>query len=330
MNETLNKELIFDRDTSKLSAPNFKSLLQARLMQASMIALTPLRHLGISRLHAAINVLLKPDTFTIVTEGLSKFRYPSADYYWNRLLMPGWNYEPEIDLFLRRTATIPFVFLDMGANFGFWSERVGAGCYGEHKVIAVEASEYSLQILEANVKSAYPAVKVIHAAVEAESGKRIPIFGERHAGFSIMKDWPGASPNIINEVETISIDDLLEHEKIDAQNTPVVVKLDIEGAELLALKGGLCSISGDSIFLLEDADKTDISDAVRFAHDILGMSLYTMDHTGFEHVNSLEQLRKEKAKSSRIGQTGFNLLATSSGFWQDVMAGKTENLTGVG
>ncbi len=57
----------------------------------------------------------------MIVEGSWKFRYPSNDYYWNRLLDAGWHYEPEIDSVLRKFANLPFVFIDLGANFGFWS-----------------------------------------------------------------------------------------------------------------------------------------------------------------------------------------------------------------
>ena len=320
MQGTTHKEIIFNRSTGQLTAPTAKLLMQARLMQMSMLALAPFGHLGISRVHGAINHVLKPRTFTSVVEGQSTFRYPSDDYYWNRLLTASWKYEPEIDQFLKSVAEKPFVFLDLGANFGFWSERVGAGVYGSHQAIAVEASEASLRVLELNVGAFSPTVKVIHAAIEAISGKTIPIFGERHAGVSIKNDWPGASSKVANTVETISVDDLLQQENVNAQTLPVVIKLDIEGAELLALQGARQTIVGRSIFLMEDAEPNDISDAVRYAHDDCQMKLFTLDASGVKLVTTLDDIKEEKAKFASIGQVGFNLLATASEFWQDTMS----------
>src|SRR5688572_13969711 len=47
----------------------------------------------------------------------AKFSFQLRDAYWNRLLMKGFRYEPEIERVLYRLREIDYVFFDCGANF---------------------------------------------------------------------------------------------------------------------------------------------------------------------------------------------------------------------
>src|SRR5690606_15241801 len=123
---------------------------QARMMQAACAALAPVGLYGISRLHRAMNAVLKPKTITCIKGDGWVFRYPSGDDYWNRMLGAGFEYEPEIDYVLRTFSHLPWALLDLGANFGYWSARAGGGVYGERRTIAVEASAYCLDLLRQN------------------------------------------------------------------------------------------------------------------------------------------------------------------------------------
>ncbi|MEQ9144742.1 MAG: FkbM family methyltransferase [Parvibaculaceae bacterium] len=309
--------IIFDRTSGALEAPNLRSRVLVRAMQAAHKILAPVGHIGISRAHRLISRLLRPDTVTAVREGAFEFRFPSGDYYWNRLLDASWSYEPEIDVILKRFARVPFVFVDLGANFGFWSTRVAAGVYGPHKVIAVEASSYCHDGLKENMKGKDASLH--HRAIDDTSGKTIPLFGERHAGFSIDETWLGSSGKQVDEVVSITIDDLLDEEKIDCAQQPVIVKLDVEGVELRALKGASRTIAGNAIFIIEDADRDAPSAAIRYALDELGMCIIHVDRDRFVELSTLEDLQRVKAQQSRIQTTGLNLLATKSPYWRDQM-----------
>jgi FkbM family methyltransferase len=312
--------IVFDRTSRRLETHDLKSLLQARLMQLTHLALAPIGYLGISRVHAAINKAICPTSDTVILENGVRFSFPSNDYYWNRLLDANWQYEPEIDAFLRAASAVPFVFLDLGANFGYWSARVGSGLYGSHRSIAVEASATSLVVLERNTRALPQAVTIYHRAIDAVSGKRVFLYGERHAGFSIDKNWYGASSNKVNEVETISIDDLLAAENIDASGIPVLIKLDVEGVEARALAGAARTIGGQSAFLIEDAEKNTVSEAVRHLHIDLGMSLFRFDRDSFHEIRSLDEIKSLKAHQSSLQGVGLNLVAASSPVWKSAIS----------
>jgi FkbM family methyltransferase len=312
--------IVFDRTSRKLEARDFKSLLQARLMQCSHLALAPIKYLGVSRVHAAINKAIRPTSDTLILESGVRFSFPSNDYYWNRLLDANWQYEPEIDAFLRAASAVPFVFLDLGANFGYWSARVGSGLYGSHRSIAVEASASSFAILERNTRSLPQSVTVYHRAIDAVSGKKVVLYGERHAGFSLNHNWHGGSGNEVNEVETISIDDLLAAENIDASRTPVLIKLDVEGVEARALAGAARTIRGQAALIIEDAERNDVSEAVRRLHVDLGMSLFRFDRGSFREIECLDEIKGLKARQSSLQSVGLNLVAASSPVWKSVIS----------
>lgn len=312
--------IVFDRTSRKLETGDLKSLLQARLMQLTHLALAPIGYLGISRVHAAINKAIRPTSDTLILENGVRFSFPSNDYYWNRLLDATWQYEPEIEAFLRAASAVPFVFLDLGANFGYWSSRVGSGLYGSHRSIAVEASAFSFAILERNARGLPQPVTVYHRAIDAVSGKKVALYGERHAGFSLNHNWHGGSGSQVNEVETISIDDLLAAENVDASGTPVLIKLDVEGVEARALAGAARTVGGQSAFLIEDAERNDVSEAVRHLRVDLGMSLFRFDRGSFHKIECLDEIKSLKARQSSLQSVGLNLIAASSPVWLSVIS----------
>ncbi|GAK46164.1 methyltransferase FkbM [Tepidicaulis marinus] len=311
--------IIFDRTNASLSTPDLRSLIHVRALQTTHKILRPFGYIGISRLHNMISKITRPTTMTMVREGRFCFRFPSNDYYWNRLLDPSWSYEPEIDVVLARFADVPYIFLDLGANFGFWSARVASGLYGEHPVVAVEASEFCFQLLKLNVSELN--AHIHHRAIDSVSDKRISLFGSRHAGFSIDENWYGASKNVVNDVVSVTIDDLLALENLDADQKPVIIKLDVEGVELRALQGASKAVAGKTAFIIEDADRSGLSDAVRYAIDELGMTIFSIEDGHFNKLSTLEELTSVNANKSQIQATGLNLIATKSPFWIERLTG---------
>ena len=315
MTDTVRNEIVFDRMTGALDVPDLRSRVLVRSLQGAHKILAPVGYVGISRAHGLIAQIMRPPTTTLVKEGAFQFRFPSSDYYWNRLLDASWSYEPEIDVILRRFAETPFIFLDLGANFGYWSARMGSGLYGKHRTITVEPSKYCFAVLEKNV--ADMPVSLHHRAIDETTGRTLSLFGDRHAGFSIDDTWYGASKTAINDVVSIAIDDLLAAEGVDCDRDPVIVKLDVEGVERRALVGAGRTIAGQSAFIIEDADRDAPSDAVRFAVDDLGMSFFYLEDGRFTELPTLSDLERVKARQSRVQATGLNLIATKSPFWLD-------------
>mgnify|MGYP002382820729 CR=1 FL=1 len=168
---------------------------------------------------------------------------------------------------------------------------MGSGTYGQHLTIAVEASNAVLPVLARNIEDLKNEVRMHHRAISNETGVKLTLYGDRHAGFSINDQWYGASKTAANEVEAITIDGLLAIEGIDYARHPVLVKLDVEGAELKAVRGAAKLLEGQSAFIVEDVEKDDCSDAAR-------------DHEGSRERGMLPpQVRAASVPAARPGRS---------------------------
>jgi FkbM family methyltransferase len=152
------------------------------------------------------------------------------------------SYEHEKRILFEKEVSKSSVVYDIGAHVGFYtllaSELVGES----GKVIAFEPVPRNLNYLKRHLEiNRCNNVKVIEAAVSDKSG------------ISHFNEGPNSSMGHLSEdgsltVNSISIDELVENDKIP---TPDYIKIDIEGAELLALKGAKSTLSNynPTIFL---------------------------------------------------------------------------------
>lgn len=117
------------------------------------------------------------------------------------------------------------VVFDIGANIGFFS-LLASRLVGTHgAVYAFEPHPRNAAILRRHVTLNHASnVTVIEAAVSDRSGQ-VRLMGD---GSTARVDSQGVS------VAALALDDLHDDGNI---RTPVVIKMDVEGAELAALKG---------------------------------------------------------------------------------------------
>jgi len=136
-------------------------------------------------------------------------------------------YENEKQQLISREVQADSVFWDVGANVGFYSllasELVGSG-----KVFAFEPVPRNLSYLREHLAlNRVTNVEVLPTAVSDKNG---------HSSFEIEET--GLMGHLLGEgsmtVSTVTLDSLVEEGKV---LPPGYVKMDIEGAELLALRG---------------------------------------------------------------------------------------------
>lgn len=132
------------------------------------------------------------------------------------------------------------VLLDLGANIGaialpICKERPDA------TVICVEASPFVTKYLKSNLNSnRIVNARIIEGVLSDKAGEKIDFyFPDRQFG-------KGAVTNLFHAeslpIDSVTIDELIEKEKIDKVN---LIKMDIEGYEYFALKGGSRLLEGD-------------------------------------------------------------------------------------
>ena len=137
-------------------------------------------------------------------------------------------YEYEKQQLIARQVRPGTIFYDVGANVGFYSlqasELVGSG-----RVFAFEPAPRNLSYLEKHLELNHAAnVEVLAIAISDQNGTSS--FETEESGFMVHLSGEGSIA-----VPTATLDSLVEEGIV---LPPDCVKMDIEGAELLALRGG--------------------------------------------------------------------------------------------
>ncbi len=225
-----------------------------KLLQRSLVAAASFANRGMFRVvTGTVRKLSANGAETIVRLAQDLlFSFPLGDNYWSKAVFLRADYEPEIRRLLMAVRDVPYAFIDCGANYGYWSVQVSGKDFGAHPVIAIEAAQSNLSQLEANTRLNGNRFKVLHRAVFAGSGETLQVYGKNHFGLTIN---PGdsAKRNTLQtfKVETVTLDDAAAGLARSAR-TPIVVKLDVEGAEAAAFKGATKLLQRNVLFLYED------------------------------------------------------------------------------
>lgn len=320
MNDATNA-VRYDKATDRLETSAMRIWLGVQLMRLVERGTRPLDHTGISRLHALVGKVFPPSSVTeIRLESGATFAFPSGDYYWNRLLTKGWDYEPDVQSVMKALAGVPYVFVDIGANFGFFSCLAASPVFGSQRVIAVEPAQKAFDFLVRNLSSEADRVTLRKLAIDQTSNNVVTLHGDRHAGLSLLAGRRGLSPTGSEAVTTTSIDDLLAHEGLDARSQPVLVKLEVEGIEMRALRGASRTLEGDSAFILEEIEESGVSEAARFVLVTLGMSVFRADGDRFVPVSDIAALEAHRRTKQGLQHRGTSLLVFRNPVWLERLA----------
>jgi FkbM family methyltransferase len=137
-------------------------------------------------------------------------------------------YEPHVTAALGRELQSSNVFLDVGANVG-WFSLLAARILGEGRVLAVEPNPKNLQLLYASICRNEMSNITVYPYAASEVAR---LLGMESVGSNGFVTGVSTARSGRTYVQGIRLDDLLRHEpRID------VVKLDIEGHEPFALRG---------------------------------------------------------------------------------------------
>lgn len=306
--------LILDRLTGLIESSSQIERLRAKTLIMLHRVFSSFNYFGISRVFSTVNSAFHPQGKTVIRGERYSFGYPSGDYYWDRLLDNNWRYEPEIERFVLAASHLDFTFFDLGANFGFWSTRVAQQEFGQHEVVAVEASSESLAILKANLSGSTGPSTIFHRVVDSNSNTQRRIYGRRHAGRSIVAGWDGeTSP--VESVETVSVDRLFEEVGVFVKATKTICKIDIEGAELNALQGAFRAVETDVVFILEETGDLASSSTLAYASQVLELRLFVLSENGIVSIQEWPSTRKHRNVFSALQSAGVNIVATKSPLW---------------
>ncbi len=123
------------------------------------------------------------------------------------------------------------VFFDIGAHVGFFTLLASQLVTPSGKVFAFEPMPRNVRLLERHLRlNKLQNVTVVEAAVAEKIGTTLFAAGPSYAKGSMAH----ATPDGAISVNTLALDDLVGKGEVPL---PDFIKMDIEGAELLALKG---------------------------------------------------------------------------------------------
>jgi Methyltransferase FkbM domain len=123
-------------------------------------------------------------------------------------------------------------------------------------------------------------------------------------------------------VPVIALDDLLDQGKI-SPGGKYLIKLDVEGVEIDAIKGGARLLRGDSVIMCEEHGNDPDHTVSRYILERTPLNLIVYDPRSnrLETVSELSILDRIKVSS----HIGYNVFGTSSAFWQERIAALNAN-----
>jgi FkbM family methyltransferase len=298
----------FDRSSGVLEGANAWERLAA-------VALTLGSKVGANFSHRGYNLCANLLRTTLPERGIqvklnpdATFEFPYGDGYWSKLLNRTYHYEDELELLFRDSADVDYTLLDCGANYGYWSVLVSSKPFGSHKAIAIEPSGQNFPKLANNARINGNRFEAMKCAIGSARGTA-RLSGTKHEAFSIAGDQASGE-----EVPVIALDNLLDDGKV-APGGKYLIKLDVEGVEIEAMKGGTRLMQGDSVLLCEEHGNDPKHTVSRYILEQTPLKLIVYDPRSnrLETVTDLSILDRIKVSS----HVGYNVFGTASAFWLD-------------
>ncbi len=165
-------------------------------------------------------------------------------------------YEPNEFCLLSRILKPGMTFVDVGANMGLYTLYAARRVGDTGRVLAIEPSRREVAILKSNVEiNQLKNVTILQLAVSDQVGEvELLVAGTRNSGHNTLGAFGYNTPLDHREnVEAQRLDQIVQAEGLQRIH---VIKMDIEGAELAALRGAVDTLDRDHpLLLLELSDR---------------------------------------------------------------------------
>jgi len=299
----------FDRTTGVLEGANAWERLAALAFSTGSKVASAFSHRGYNMCANLLRKTLPERDIAIKLNPDATFAFPYGDGYWSKLLNRTFSYEDELELLFRDSVGVDYTLIDCGANFGYWSVLISSRPYGSHKAIAIEPSSQNFAKLRKNAEINGGRFEAMKCAIGATRGTA-RLSGTKHEALSIA----GGAGDGGEDVPVIALDNLLDDGKV-SPGGKYLIKLDVEGVEVEAIKGGTRLLQGDSVLLCEEHGNDPNHTVSRFILDQTPLKLIVYDPRSgrLEAVTELSILDRIKVST----HVGYNVFATASPFWLD-------------
>lgn len=298
----------FDRASGALEGANLWERTAALALATGSKISSHFSHLGYIGCANLLRKTLSERNIAIKLNADAIFEFPYGDGYWSKLLDRSYHYEDELELLFRHSADVDYTLLDCGANYGYWSVLVTSAPFGSHKAIAIEPSSQNFAKLADNGRANGNRFELMKCAIGAARGAA-RLSGTKHEAFSIA----GSADSGGEEVPVIALDNLIDDGKVSPDGK-YLIKLDVEGVEVEAIKGGARLLQGDSVIICEEHGNDPDHTVSRYILEQTPLELIVYDPRSnrLETVTELSILDRIKVSS----HVGYNVFGTASAFWQ--------------
>lgn len=199
-------------------------------------------------------------------------------------------------------------FLDIGAHFGYFTLLASSLVGDTGKVYAIEPASETFNLLQQNT-SANSNVQTFHKAVsdkgEMVSFYEFPVLYSEYNTLDVEKflkeDWIKKYNPHKTEVQATTIDGFLDENGLN----PAMIKIDVEGAEVQAIKGGSHTWQeGSPVLVMEYLDEGNESSYTQAADIMYGYGytsyMITNEGTLAETRDVLTYMRERGMTSENI------------------------------
>jgi len=227
------------------------------------------------KLHARLIRLLQGARYTAHVNDMTMM-LNSDDTVMSPQLLVENLYEPVETAWVKRTVRSGSVVLDIGANIGYYtllfSKLVGV----RGKVIAFEPDQQNADILRKNLLLNNLSAQVMQKAVTDHSGSlKLYLSADNKGDHRICP----AEDRQARTVPCVAIDDVIKGDRVD------FVKMDIQGAEVLALRGmkKLIKRSKNIVIMMEvwpyglTRNQTGVEEMISILNECK-CAIYVLDH----------------------------------------------------
>ena len=134
-------------------------------------------------------------------------------------------------------------FIDIGAHFGYFTKLASQLIGNKGKVIAIEASPETFKILHSNTNGQTNIISKNIAISDTKNGFiEFCVFPIYYSELNTLNpeqyentDWFHKIPSKMVRVGTTTLSNLIE----ESNTIPKIIKIDVEGAEHMVIKGGI-------------------------------------------------------------------------------------------
>lgn len=242
----------------------------------------------------------------VVSVSNFEIKFETSDPYWSQLISKHFKYELELENWLRRECSADDYFVDCGANIGYWSLFVSK-VLNVSNFVAVEPNPRIFQLLIQNLKLNNLPESAFQGAVgDMSQGNSTTILylnvnPGMHVGASIYQGKTSGVEKF--QVPLIELSDLFE--PAIRNNQTILLKLDVEGAEVSCIKQIPNSVRSRVRIIYEDHGRDLECLTTKWLLATKAYKIYFLRPLSTLEISSIETLIDLKKSRSK----GYNLVA---------------------